>query len=303
MKNITKVFVGLAVSAFSVGPLQAAFQMRPVSARSAALGSSFSASSRDSGSLFTNPAGIASLSQAELSVTYGKPFAGLPGTNMNLGHAALVIPTPAGRLGLGYALYQAQDLLQEQTVAVSYGVSPLKGVRLGGTVKHLSHSYLIGSDPLAAQDPVFRNGTSRSAVAFDAGVSVSLGRHLSLGAAGRNLNEPNVGLVSEDKVTREIQAGVDLDLTGMGLKASSDLLLRQVQPGSSGPVPAFGLEKSLGQALALRAGANPEEFTAGFGLKIRSLGFDYAFLFNKNLSEDNSGSHKVGLTYRFTRGK
>ena len=37
-------------------------------------------------------------------------------------------------------------------------------------MKYLHHDYLVGSDPLAASDPVFANGTSKGAAAFDLGL-------------------------------------------------------------------------------------------------------------------------------------
>ena len=54
-------------------------------------------------------------------------------------------------------------------------------------------------------------------------------------------------------------------------------------------------------ALALRLGANSYEYTGGFGLSWGRTTFDYALVINKNLMEDNAGSHKLGMTYRFQK--
>jgi hypothetical protein len=109
-------------------------------------------------------------------------------------------------------------------------------------------------------------------------------------------------LVTEDRVNREIHGGAILDLTGLGLKVTGNLALRQSPAGEikNDWAPFLGLEKSLAQnRLALRAGANDLEYTAGLGVRLGALGFDYAFAFNKNLSSNNTGSHKLGMTYRF----
>ncbi|MGQ0644993.1 MAG: type IX secretion system membrane protein PorP/SprF [Elusimicrobiota bacterium] len=294
------------LAVFSFLPLHAAFDVHLDGARSAALGRTFLSADGEAGALFGHPAGLASVPAPEVSLMYGKPYHGLKNVGLQLGHAAAAVPLKGGVLGFGYARFQVEGLLAEETTAVSYGRSLGKSVQAGVTGKRLSHGYEAGSDALAQADPVFRNGTSKSAFAFDAGITASAGKHLRFGAAGRNLNEPNVGLAGEDKVERQVQAGAQVDLASLGIKISGDLQFRRTAPGAppSGPAPFFGVEKTLlKEGLALRAGANREEFTGGFGLKLGAVGFDYAFLFNKNLKEDNGGSHRLGLAYRLGRKK
>jgi len=299
-KKLSFAFV-LSLIAALAGSAQAAFQLRQTSARAAGMGNAFLASSGEPAAVFNNPAGIASLRTSELSFLYHKPFAGLPEVDLAAGHAAFALPIRGGNLALGYALFQGDSLVSEQTLALSYAFK-VQAVQLGLGAKRLSHSYNVHNDPLAHDDPVFANGTSKSAVAFDAGAIVPLGKMLKLGLAVRNINQPNVGLASKDVVPREIQTGLMLNMAGLGLKATGDIFVRSAVSGEAkqAPVPFLGLEKSFKNALALRLGANTEEFTGGFGVKVRNIGFDYALVINKNLMDDNAGSHKLGMTYKFS---
>lgn len=302
MKN--KSWIGFLALMIAT-PLQAAFELKHASARSAAMGNSFLASANESAAVFVNPAGLAGMKSAEMSFLYGKPLAGLDGVSLGQGHAALAVPTGFGHIGLGYAAFQAQNLMAEQTLAASYATS-FQRLQLGVTAKHLSHSYKINGDPLAANDPVFANGTSKSALTFDAGAVMPLGKFMKAGVAVRNMNSPDVGLASEDHVSREVQAGLALDLAGTGLKVAGDVFMRQSDPGSvkNQPIPFLGLEKSLAKnTLALRLGANTLEYTGGIGFRLGHMSFDYAMVMPRNLLGDGYGTHKMGMSYRFSKLK
>lgn len=304
-KSILKISLTLVLIS-GVAPAQASFNVRHNSARSAALGNSFMGASNESAAIFTNPAGIAQLKTGEVSFLYGKPYAGMEGVNMALGHAALALPSKFGHFGVGYAGFQAPGLLQERTLVASYGTSLFNKAQVGLTMKQLSLSYMAGGDALAANDDVFKNGMGKSALTFDVGVMAPVGKYLKAGLAVRNLTEPDMGLASEDKVAREIQGGLSLEMAGRGLKISGDMALRADDAvGKTEPIPFMGLEKMLYKnTMALRVGANTYEYTGGFGLKIGAVGFDYAMVFSRNLLDDNMGSHKLGMTYHFgVKGK
>ena len=300
MEKIFRLLILIASVSLSL-PAHAAFELRHASARSSAMGNAFLASSGDPAALFMNPAGIVSIPATEVSFLYNKPFAGLPNVNLNAGHAAFALPMKHGNLAAGYALFDANSLLKEQTLALSYGTK-IKGVHLGLTAKQLSHSYSIHDDPLAHSDPVFAKGTSKSAMAFDVGAIAPLGKMLKAGIAVRNINQPDLGLATEDRVSREIQTGLMLNMSGMGIKATGDIFFRAAAQGEvkQAPTPYVGLEKTFKNPLALRLGANQNEFTGGFGISWNSLTFDYALVINKNLIQDNAGSHKLGMKYRFS---
>jgi hypothetical protein len=69
-------------------------------------------------------------------------------------------------------------------------------------------------------------------------------------------------------------------------------------------VPGVGLEKTFdGQPVAFRVGANTEQLSAGVGLNVGKIGFDYAFIITRSMISDNAGTHLIGLKYRFGEGK
>lgn len=284
----------------------AAFEYAPLSARSASMGASSLSSFQESAAIFTNPAGIARLDSSEVSFLYARPYAGLDDVALGLGHASLAVPTRAGNLGVGYASFDANGMMSERTTVLSYSSTLMtKRLAVGVSAKHLSHTFSPGGDPLANADPVFANGTSASAWAYDVGGSFAVNRFMTAGVAVRNLNEPEVGLVTEDKVAREIQAGVMLDFSGTGFKVTGDMLMRQAAEDGvkQDPVPHFGMEKGFGGRFALRAGASSEAYSGGLGLRFGRVGLDYAMSFAKNLIQDNAGSHSLGMSYKFGKAK
>lgn len=299
-----KLFAALAIC-LAAQPSWGAFQSTFVSPQSAAMGSASLSAKNDSTTLFTNPAGLGRLDLVDTYFMYNKLYAGLEGTgDIGEGFITVGVPTRIGAFGLGWGGFRASGLKQERTLAVSFARAINKTFQAGLALKHLHHSYLIGSDPLAAQDPVFENGTSRSAFAFDAGLIASISGPWKLGVAVRNINSPDVGLSEEDRVPREVQAGLTFDGAPTGLKVMADLSLREAgAQGEKGPViPALGIEKAVaGDRLAFRFGVNPLEFSGGFGLKMGAIGFDYALTFKRNLIQDNMGSHMVGFRYQFGR--
>ncbi len=280
------------------------------SARAAGMGSAFLASYDEAAAVFSNPAGLAAIPEPEIFCLYGKPLAGLPGVAMWSGDIAVALPFTFGHFGLGYSVFQADGLLREQAAALAYGQEMWQGLRAGITLKYLFHDYLIGNDPLATIDPVFNHGTSRGVFSVDLGALWSLERILPLGSeqglawgmALRNLNEPDWGLASEDRVLLEGQTGLLWAMKPWGFTATADVLFRNTGAGQmrEDPLVFFGVQKTFfDRQLAVRLGANPLEITGGFGVNWGPWVIDYAAIFKFNLLSDNFGSHKVGLTFRF----
>lgn len=283
-------------------PSFAAFQTDFSGARSAAMGGAVTADASGAASYFDTPAALAGTDSSEASMMYANPFADAGG-GFGSGAAALALPTRWGTLGAGVAAFEAADSLKETTFSAGYGVSFLGGrIRAGASLKRMDLQYSVGNDPLAQNDPVFRNGDSRSAFDVDAGLSLSLGGPLQGGVTVRNLRRADLGLAGRDRLRREVRAGLSLDLSSWGMKASGDLLSRTDADGSSGSVhPGIGLEKSFKAApLFLRAGANRDRLSAGLGFTRGRLSLDYAFIMPRAAGADAS-AHQAQLTYRFNR--
>ncbi|HXS99724.1 MAG TPA: hypothetical protein VN915_03555 [Elusimicrobiota bacterium] len=292
-----------AALALLAAPARASFDAPLATPQSAAMGGASLAGIGDSAALFLNPAAAARLEHPEAYFMYNQLYTGLKGAGgIGQGFASFGVPTKYGTLAAGYGEFQATGLVDERVVGLSYSRTLFGVLDAGVTGKYLSHSYNVGSDPLAASDPVFAHGTGRGALSLDAGVIASLSDSLKAGVAVRNINEPDVGLASLDRVPREIQAGLKYDITAWALRLTADYVYRDVPSGTFAEraVPSVGLEKGfMNDAVRFRAGATPDTFTGGVGIRVGPVDFDYAFVLTRGLMANNAGSQQAGFRYRF----
>jgi hypothetical protein len=302
-KKLASLLLSLACAAT---PARAAFQLPIASPESAAMAGASMTSSRDSASLFVNPAQLARTRRADFYFMHNQMYAGTAGVGA-IGQSFLsaAVPSRLGTFGFGVGTFQAAGLMEERTIALTYA-RRLGRLELGVTGKQLYHGFASAGDPLAANDPVFNNGRGKSALTFDLGVAAQVAPPLRVGVVVRNANSPDVGLAVEDRVPREIQAGAAYELSGRrGLTLTADVAYRDDRSLSSQDrlVPGVGLEKRLaGDKFAFRFGVTPLEFTAGFGLNWGMIGLDYALVLRRTLMEGNVGTHMLGLRVRFGGG-
>jgi hypothetical protein len=179
---------------------------------------------------------------------------------------------------------------------LGYGRSLSPWLEIGVAGKLLIHSYLIHGNAAAQADPVYRQGASRSALAWDGGMLVRLGPSFQAAGVVRNINRPDVGLMSDDKVPRESRVGMELNAAG--LKMNSDVTFPNGGWAERSAFFRVGIEKILYRSMALRLGANSQEFTGGLGMRIGRMGVDYGFVWSRHLA-DNLGSHYMGMTFQF----
>ena len=293
--------------AFAAAPVRAAFQLPIESPESAAMAGASMTSSRDSASLFVNPAQLAGTRHADFYFMHNQMYAGMEGVG-SIGQSFLsaAVPSRLGTFGFGVGTFQAAGLMQERTIALTYAKSLGDRFGIGVTGKQLYHGFQSAGDPLAANDPVFNNGRGKSAITFDFGVAAKISEPLRVGVVVRNANSPDVGLAVEDRVPREIQAGAAYELGARrGLTLTADVAYRDDRSLASSDrlTPGVGLEKRLaGDRFAFRFGLTPLEFTAGFGLNWGMIGLDYALILRRTLTDGSVGTHMLGLRVRFGGG-
>lgn len=283
--------------------VQAAFNAPSISARSAALGGASLTGQGDSSALFLNPAALSGLEGSEAYLMYNRLYAGLSGVGtIGQGLASLGVPTKLGTFGVGLSDFKASGLLEERILGLAFARRFGTAFQAGFGVKYLHHRYLTGSDPAAAADPVFANGTAKGAPALDLGAIASLTQDLDVGVAVRNINSPDLGLASEDRVPRELQAGAAYKLAPYALRLTGDFVYRAATSGTfrDRSRPSLGLEKSVqGERLKLRVGAGLDQLTGGIGLRAGPVVVDYAFVLSRELLTETAGNHQVGIRYHF----
>jgi hypothetical protein len=296
----------IAMLALGASPARAAFDTPLITPQAAAMGGASLANTADSAALFLNPAASARLETGEAYFMYDQLYAGLSGVgSIGQGFIAAGLPTKYGTFAAGFGDFQAAGLLQQRELGLSYSRRLFGDLDVGVTGKYLSQNYLIGSDPAAASDPVFAHGTARSAFALDAGVIVTLSDSLKAGLAVRNINEPDVGLASVDRVPRQIQAGLSYDVSIWALRLTADYVYSDVPSGtfSDRTLPSVGLQKSfVGDMVSFRAGVTPDQFSGGVGIRFGPVDFDYTFILSFGLISNNAGTQQAGIRYRFGDG-
>ena len=302
-RRIFRAAAAAALLASAALNADAAFDEAVVSAQAAAMGGASLAKDGDSSALFVNPAAGAALTSPEAYFMYNQLYAGLSGVgSIGQSLAAFAAPTRLGTVGVGLSDFQATGLLDQRVIGVSFARRVFGDVEAGVTGKYLSQRYLVGSDPLAASDPVFSNGTARGAFAVDAGVIAPVTDGLKAALAVRNINQPDIGLASVDRVPRQIQAGLAYSLKPESLRLTADYTYVGASAGSLSQKsePALGLEKGYEHDMVqFRFGATLDQISGGVGINVGCLGFDYTFLLNRTLLANNAGTHMVGLRYRF----
>ena len=303
LKRISTFFILFVLAAPSV---RAAFDIPLITPQASAMGGASLANTADSAALFLNPAASSRLEAPEAYFMYNQLYAGLSGVgSIGQGFAAFGLPTKYGTFSAGYGDFQAAGLLEERTIGLSYSRRLFGFLDAGVTGKYLSQNYLVGSDP-AASDPVFAHGTGRGAFALDAGVIVPVTDSLKAGLAVRNINEPDIGLGSVDRVPRELQAGLSYDFAPWALRLTADYVYRDVPSGilSERTLPSVGLQKGFADNLVrFRVGATPDQFSGGIGIRFGPVDFDYTFILSYGLLSNNAGTQQAGLRYRFGAGK
>lgn len=312
MKVRTSFFLlGLLWGAGGVVDCWAAFRNADWGARPAGMGGAFTAVADDSNALLYNPSGITQARQIQGSFMYAKPFAGLDQVSLNKNFFSAVVPSGRGfALGFSWTGLNAPSY-RENTASLSFAFDLKErlpalaaDVSFGLQADYLSHEFRV--DERTRTDRVFRDGNARSAVglgvSFLAKPRSALLPGLQVGGSGRYLNQPDVGLLDEDKVPRELSLG--LGYRWPRFKAALDAVRRDEDTDVRGGVELGLLDPQSHQSqIALRAGANSTGGSLGVSLSRAfqsrfTLSVDYAFLIPIYL-EEASGSHVVALSVRF----
>lgn len=302
-----------------LAPVEAAFQENLWGARPAALGGAFTAVADDANAPAYNPAGVALLTQSELTFMYARLYSGVnfyAGQNdtsrLGLGYFSYVPKIADGAYGsyaISWSNFVASNLYREDTFSLSaadsyqfdsIGNKPI--LSYGANLKMLRRSF--STDSRTDADPVFKGGRSSTALTGDVGLLLQpnfrLFPGLRFGFSGQNVTEPNLGLASTDKVPARYSLGVAYHHSAFPLfNPSVEISKRHGRTLVSGAWEAWVAP----EVLAIRFGGNADELGGGLGYQFDlfsrlKLKLDYALIWPLNVQGTN-GSHRVSISTSF----
>ncbi|MBN1385223.1 MAG: conjugal transfer protein TraF [Elusimicrobia bacterium] len=297
--------------------LHGAFNDTGWGVRPAGMGGAFCAIADDVNAPLYNPGGLNQLDKKEATFMYAKPYMGLENVSLGRMFLGYVHPIDSGVVGINCTNFNGTELYRENSFSISYAreIYRIKGTGrfyAGMNLKYLTHKYFWDKSEVFKQaaeyynDPVVASGNSAGAVTADFGILVQFGEKVSVGLAGSNINQPDIGLYYEDKVPMELRFGVAYKIPNSEFISGLDFSYRNQEWGKSSDKQNvhFGCEKWFSEhTYGARLGVNKDEastgisFCKGFSEKL-VLQIDYAIIWSFNIA-DNIGSHRIGTTVRF----
>lgn len=277
----------------------ASFNDSACGARATAMGGAFTGVPGGAEAMCSNPASLLELSGPELTAVYGRLYSGLTDESKigqgYFGFAAPVKRYLRGAAGFAWNDTRLSEAYSETTFSVSYATAVWRNVGAGVTLKYLRRAYV--SDGYTAVDPVFAGGYSKSGFGADLGFFYRPAAPYALGLALKNVNQPDMGLASADKLPMEVRAGASYALRSslLGLDAAF-----------SGPdyTVSAGAEYAFQRRYALRMGLaagndSRRNINMGLGGRFGLAEFDYSFSLPIGGISGTMGSHRLAFSFRF----
>jgi len=277
----------------------ASFTNSSCGARAAAMGGAFTAVAGGAESPCANPAALVETASPELTAVYGKLYSGLTDdSRIGQGYFGFAMPVKAylqGAAGFSWSDLRLSEAYSESAYTLSYATSVYRGVNAGLSLKYLRRGYV--SDEYTALDPVFAKGYSKGALGADLGFFWHPDPRYAFGLTVKNLNEPDLGLASADRLPREVRAGVSY------LVKSSLLDFDAAFAGSDYNLSA-GAEYFFQKRFALRMGLSAgndarRSVNMGLGGRFGLAEFNYAFSLPIGGIAGTMGSHLLAFSFRF----
>lgn len=281
-----------------------AFLQYGAGARSLGMGKTFVGISDDASAVYWNPAGLAQLKNSEISLLHASLY-----ENSGYDFLSFGVPFNARKSAFGIALVNLSStgfqLKNELNVDQGEG-----GVNEAAGMMSLAHSWAFLGDSRihigSTVKMVRQNIDTKSASGFglDAGFLWGPGspsgilEPLSIGLSVQNLVAPKLKLVNEeDKFPLSATLGIAYRLASGKCIVAVDVNKTQ----NRNVKPHFGTEIRPIKSLALRAGIDETEISAGFGFNWQNYSLDYAFAYHDALKgvADLGASHRFGLSIKF----
>lgn len=284
-------------------------------ARPVSMGRAFTAVADDIHAVFYNPAGMAQLKGLSATTMYARLYPGVSGVDLNYGLLAAAVPLSfLGKIGVGVTNLSL-DMYKENMLYISYGRSLPFNISVGGSFKMLRWSADGDTDPISgAKD----NNYSYNGFSFDAGVMYQvptslLGRflktgRLQLGLMLKDVNQPSIAENGADSGKLPMGLAIGAAYLSENLIVAADFSkadeFNKLHVGAEYVLQryAFGAWQTAftvrGGGIRVMSDAEGGEVDFGFGIIVRALQLDYAYVYPMAL-KNVDGSHKISLMFSF----
>lgn len=263
-------------------PARAYFENTLLSARTAALGGAFVAIADDASAVTDNAAGLTNITRPAFLFSYQRPY-GVEGLN----EGYLAACTPAGPVSVGAGWYHRglAGALSEDLVTLSVA----RDLKRTAEDASLSVGLSLEAARVSAQGDI---GGADNAFAAGASVLLRPFAFIGLGYAIRSVNQPAIDVVAGGASTPLRRAQV----VGLSYYWNDRLTVTiETHQAADGVWRSRGGgELTVSNYLALRAGLEGSDATAGFGVTWNGIGFDAAMRTHDVLG----ASYIVSLRYQ-----
>lgn len=292
MKQKLLLFL-ILLNSWAQASTAAAFLDNGISARSDALGGAFAGIANDLDAFYYNPAGYGFQAHSRVNTAATK----MNNIN-NVYYAGFGGPVFGGYTALNYYMTTVTDIpettivngrIQDENsnfdysskaVFLSHGFSLLPNLTLGFSVKYI-------------REVLFRN--SATGYGLDIGALYKWDDNLSFGAAVLNVLEPTMVWDTDSKEKNVVERKGKV---GIAYKVAPDILLStETTFGKRDMTTALGVEYTLYNMFALRAGTQTKNYAFGLGFAYADCTLDYAYLVPQDALIEST--HKVSLGYVF----
>lgn len=277
------------VCSLSAGICQAGFEDVAVGARPLALGGAFVAIADDANAIYWNPAGLAQMEGIRVMGTrawlYNAP-------DFHVDYLAFKAPDFGfASLGFGWLNTALKDVQSENTFILSLARKGPGPLNLGVNLKHFR---LDAPGYERYNDPAYQG--AQSAWGVDLGTLMRFRRNFTFGLSARNLNEPELKMLSTTTdpniISRRFHMGTAY-LFRETVYLTADLVSRT---GDFGDFRFHaGGEIWFFKAYAVRVGTSQNRQSVGAGVKAERWKADFALVNHQRM--DNSYRLTIGLMY------
>jgi len=284
-------------------------------ARPVAMGRAFTAVSDDIHAVFYNPAGMAQLKGLAATTMYARLYPGLSDVDLNYGLLAAAVPLSfLGKIGVGVTNLSL-DMYKENMLYISYGRSLPFNLSVGGSFKMLRWSATGDTDPITGvrdHDYAYNGFSIDAGLMYQAPMSL-LGRFLKtgriqLGMMLKDINQPSIAENGSDSGKLPLGLALGAAYLSENLILAGDFSkvdeFSKLHVGAEYVLQryAFGAWRTAftvrGGGIRVMNGPEGGEVDFGFGVLVRALQLDYAYVYPTAL-KNVDGSHKISLMFSF----